>query len=187
MTISLTSGVLNLGDQLIPQGLAKVDYRPTDVNILFGTLPLHHGISEGTFVTARRNKPTWRGLKGCDGEGCRIRTNDFSASITVSIRQGSPVNDFLSSHILADEITGVLAVPMFIDHVHGRSTYISMFTSILAPVDMAFGTGEGDNVWSFFSDNFQPITGGFNPFLSAPFVDPPMQNPISTLQGNQPG
>lgn len=167
MAFSLTSGVLNLGDQLIPQGLATVSYRPTDVNILFGALPIHHGIADGTFITARRNKPTWRGIKGCDGEGARIRTNDFSATITLTLRQGSPVNDFLSAHILADEISGVLAVPMFIDHVHGRSTYVSSFTSIVAPVDMAFGTGEGDNVWSFISDNFQPLTGGFNPLIQA--------------------
>lgn len=168
MGISLTSGILNLGDQLVPQGLAPVRYRPTDVNVLFGGLPLHHGISTGTFITATRNKKSWRGIKGCDGEGARIRTNDFSATITLTLRQGSPTNDFLSAHVIADEISGVLAVPMFIDHVHGRSTYVSSFTTVEGPTDMAFGTDEGDNIWVFLSDNFQPITGGFNPFLQAP-------------------
>lgn len=165
MATTLTSGTINTENHPPSSTGLPVKYRPTDVHIIFGGFPLHHGISSGTFFTAARNKSTWRGVKGCDGEGIRIRTNDFSARGTLTLRQGSATNDFLSAHILADEISGMLAVPMYVKHIYGRSTYVSSFTTIEMPTDAAFGTNEGDNIWTFLSDNWQPFTGGFNPFI----------------------
>jgi len=168
MAIGLISGALTR--DLLPPGLGQVIYRPNDVRIVVGATPIT-GFASGTFITARRNKPTWKTIKDCDGPGIRIRTNDYSATISLKLRQGSPSNDFLSSLILADEISGELAVPMTVQHIPGRSIYVSSFTSIEGPPPMAFGTDENDVPWTFLSDNWQPFTGGFNPIRKeAPFL-----------------
>jgi hypothetical protein len=143
-------------------GAALLKYDPKELHIIFGGLPIHQGIATGTFVTAARMRPTWRHIKGTDGEGIRVRTNDLSARVEVTLRKGTWVNDALSSVIISDEATGLITVPILISDSSGRSLYTSPVSWIERPTDVAYGTDEGVAVWAIICDTWLPFTGGFN-------------------------
>lgn len=166
MAFGLSSGAIVGVQSLIPSGFAPALYNPKDVVVTLGAIPISKGIARGTFVTARRNKTTWSMITGCDGEDVRVRTNDYSGTISLTLRQGSPINDHLSAQLLADEISGVLAAPMVIDHVSGRSLAAGSFVSIEGPPPLVFSTREEDVTWNFICSKWQPFNGGFNPLLS---------------------
>lgn len=169
MAFGLTSGAIHATDSLLPSGSVPVFYSPKDVVVTLGTIPISQGIASGTFITARRTKPTWRIIDGCDEEDVRVRTNTFSGTVSLTVRQGSPINDILTSLLVADEASGVLAAPMVIDHVHGRSLYAGSFVSIEGPPDAVFSDTEQNVPWNFICSKWRPFTGGFNPLVKTPF------------------
>lgn len=154
------------GSPLAPNqasGRRLVSYDPTNLFILYGALPIHRGIAAGTFLTAERNVDTWKFHKGTDGERCRVRSNNQSATISLTLRQGTWVNDALSSIALGDELTGLFAVPLIIKDSNGRSLYAALYSWPQRPADVVYGSNEGTVVWNFEVDPWIPFTGGFSP------------------------
>ena len=137
-------------------------YDPADVHVIWGALPVTQGIVKGTFVTIERNKPSWTLIKGTDGEGTRVRTNDFSARVQLTVRRGSWVNDALSGSSRSDDLTGVFTVPLSIKDGNGRSLHFAPFAFLESPADVEYSDQEGAITWVFICDALISHTGGLD-------------------------
>ncbi|PWU04930.1 MAG: DUF3277 domain-containing protein, partial [Verrucomicrobia bacterium] len=61
------------------------------------------GYTEATFIEVVRDSPTWTKVVGADGLVTRGKTNDFSGTLTLTLKQSSPSNDVLSGLLALDE------------------------------------------------------------------------------------
>lgn len=153
-------GVIDAGIASSDAGSRLLRYDPREVHLIWGGLPCHVGIAAGTFITAERNVPSWRLVKGTDGEGTRVRTMNFSARVQLTLRRGTWVNDVLSAASASDDLSGVFTVPLFLNDKNGRSLYTSPIAFVESPTDPSFSDQEGSNTWVFICDTWLPFSGG---------------------------
>lgn len=159
-------GIVDLsgtGPDVVTTGNRRlVKYDPRKVKLVFGGIPVHRGIASGTFITIERMKPSWKLIKGTDGEGTRVRTQDFSARLQLTLRPGAGTNDALSAISAADDLAGVFALPLLLTDRNGRSNYVAPIAFLNAPADRQYGTEEGAITWVFTCNTWLPFTGGFD-------------------------
>ena len=72
------------------------NYDPAGMVIVFNQIPIS-GFADGTYVSVEQNEDSYSLVVGADGEGCRSKTNNRSARITLTLLQSSAVNDLLSA------------------------------------------------------------------------------------------
>lgn len=170
--IEQPGGVVDLGDigpdRVVPGDRHMLKYDPKQVKLIFGGLPMHIGVAAGTFITVERAMPSYRLVKGTDGEGTRIRTQNFSARLQLTLRSGGGVNDALSLISASDELTAGMALPLFLVDRSGRSKYMAPIAFLEAPTDPSFGTSEGSNTWTWICDTWFPYTGGSDKAVPRP-------------------
>jgi hypothetical protein len=99
-------------------------YDPKSVIITVGGVPMS-GFSDGTFCEIVRDEATWTKVVGADGYVTRGKTNNFSGTMTLTLKQSSPSNDVLSGFIALDELTNSGIVPVLVKDLSGNSTYFS--------------------------------------------------------------
>ena len=54
------------------------------------------GFADGTFLTVDRDDDQWAKVTGADGTSTRIKSNNRSGNMTLTLKQSSPSNDVLS-------------------------------------------------------------------------------------------
>lgn len=64
------------------------------------------GFAAGTFVQCERNEDGFSLVVGADGNATRVRNQNRSGKITLTLQQGSPSNATLSALAVADELDG---------------------------------------------------------------------------------
>lgn len=158
----LSGGVIDLAQDLreLGSGGRLRRYDPKEVHLIWGGIPVHNGAVNGTFITVEHNTPRWKLVKGTDGEGARVRTNDFSGKVELTIRSGSRVNDALSLSSAADDLTGLISVPLFLNDTNGSCLYTSPLSFLESPANNSFGVEEGSVTWTFICNTLLSFTGG---------------------------
>lgn len=81
------------------------NYDPESIQLTFKGVSLT-GVMDGTFVTAERSSDGFMKEIGAKGSVVRVRNQDTSGSIKVTLQASSPTNDFLSAIALSDEALG---------------------------------------------------------------------------------
>jgi hypothetical protein len=81
-------------------------YDPKKHNISAGGLPLT-GFAGGTFLNIEANSDDWSEITGVYGDTTRIRLNDKSAIITLTLLYGSPGNTILDDFRKLDLNSGL--------------------------------------------------------------------------------
>lgn len=122
-------------------------YDPKSVIITIGGVPMS-GFSDGTFLEVNRDEATWNKVVGADGYVTRGKTNNFTGTITLTLKQSSPSNDVLSGFMAADEISNVGIVPILIKDLSGNSTYFSAQGWIQQYPSSTFGKEINDREWT---------------------------------------
>lgn len=72
------------------------NYDPKGIVLVFAGIPIT-GYAQGTFISVEQNEDAFILTVGSDGEGCRSKTNNRSARVTVTLQQSSQANDALSA------------------------------------------------------------------------------------------
>jgi hypothetical protein len=72
------------------------NYDPAANVLVFAGIPIS-GFADGTYVSVEQNEDSYALTVGADGEGCRSKTNNRSARVTVTLMQSSLSNDLLSA------------------------------------------------------------------------------------------
>lgn len=112
-------------------------------------------------VSIKQKTDTWKLVTGCEGETTRVKSLDTSGTITVTLQQTSPSNQFLSTLYFLDRQLAV-PVPVWIyyegdsfgESIFGLSTkIISLQTWIKKLPDINYSNKLDETVWEFESDN----------------------------------
>jgi len=104
--------------------MAVRTFDPKSVIVSIGGVPLS-GFADGTFLTIDRDENAFTKVTGADGTSTRVKSNNRSGSMTLTLKQSSPSNDILSGFAALDEISNSGVVPILIKDLSGNSLYFS--------------------------------------------------------------
>jgi secreted protein with Ig-like and vWFA domain len=133
-------------------------YDPKAVIITIGGVPMS-GFSDGTFVEIVRDEATWSKIVGADGFVTRGKTNNFSGTLTLTLKQSSPSNDVLSGFIISDELTNAVIIPILVKDLSGNSTYFAAQGWVQAYANSTFGKEINDREWTIALANLDLFVG----------------------------
>jgi len=139
--------------------MAVRTFDPAQVVILLGGAPMS-GYADGTFITIERETDTFQKESGADGVISRIKMNDKSTLVTLTLSQTSPSNNALSILHNTDELTGLGVVPLVIKDLSGTSTYFSGNAWIKKPASFVGGKEFNDREWTIDCAETEFFTGG---------------------------
>lgn len=126
--------------------MAVFTYDPKQVIVTIGAVPMS-GFSDGTFLEIDRNEATWNTVVGADGLVTRGKTNNFSGTLTLTLKQSSPSNDVLSGFMAIDEATNRGVFPVFVKDLSGNSIYFSAQAWITQYANSTFDKNITDRQW----------------------------------------
>jgi hypothetical protein len=135
-------------------------YDPKDVTIEWNTVALNEGIAAGTFVLATQTNPDWVMSVGGDGEVTRVRSNDASGTITVTLKQGSAANDALTLIFEGDKLSSAALGALTVKDNQGDALCIGVNAFIEGPPDFERADTETTNEWVFLCERIQFVHRG---------------------------
>ena len=106
------------------------------------------GFAEGTFVEIARAEDTFTDVVGANGEVTRIKRNNLSATITITLLQGSESNLVLSNLHNIDENTGIGVFVVNITDNSGGSTYKGAKAWVQKTSDVTFSSAHESRAWT---------------------------------------
>ncbi len=127
--------------------MAVRTYDPKAVIITIGNVPIS-GFSDGTFLEIARDEATWTKVVGADGYVTRGKTNNFTGTMTLTLKQSSPSNDVLSTFMALDEVSGTGIVPILVKDLSGNSTYFTAQGWVRQFATSTFGKDINDREWT---------------------------------------
>ena len=104
--------------------MALRTYDPKSVVVSIGGVPMG-GYADGTFLLIDRDENAFTKVTGADGTSTRVKSNNRSGSMTITLKQSSPSNDILSGFAALDELSNTGVVPILIKDLSGNSLYFS--------------------------------------------------------------
>jgi len=127
--------------------MAVFSYDPKQVIISIGGVTMS-GFTDGTFLEVVRDEPTWQKVVGADGYVTRGKTNNFSGTLTLTLKQSSPSNDVLSGYMAIDEATNQGIFPVLVKDLSGNSIYFSANSWVTQYANSTFGKDISDREWT---------------------------------------
>jgi hypothetical protein len=133
-------------------------FDPKKLSIIVGPY-IMKGFSE-SMVTITKTSDAFTMVVGADGEATRVKSNDGSATITLTLQQGSPSNDELSLIATADQLSNVGVFPLSIKDNLGTTLAAAATCFISKMPDVTFGKTQNDRSWTIMTDNLIMFVGG---------------------------
>jgi hypothetical protein len=137
--------------------MALRTFDPKEVSVIVGEFIIA-GFSEDQ-ITVVRDNPAWEMVVGAGGEGTRVKSNDKSGTITITLQQASPSNDNLSSLALLDELSNTGLRPFFLKDNLGTTVYSAATVYVEQIPEAAFGKTQNDRVWTLKTDSLIQFLG----------------------------
>jgi len=97
---------------------------------------------------------------GCDGEASRVRKNNNSATITLTLQQTSQSNDVFSYMAIADRQANLGIMPMTIIDYSGSTKLYAASAYIVKTPDQTLSNTNNTMQWVFVCDNLGWFAGG---------------------------
>lgn len=128
------------------------NYDPKAVNIVWG-IPFS-GFADGTFLRVEFNEDAFSLSVGSDKDATRARVNNDSGRFTVTLKQASLTNQFLSFAHEADKAspTGDGIQPMMVKDNSGTSLHTAEFCWIVKSAPAEYAREPGAREWIFETD-----------------------------------
>lgn len=137
------------------------NYDPAGVALSIGG-SLMSGFEDGTFITVARNTALFNKKVSADGTNViRTRINDRTATLTLTLQQGSPSNLILSHLATRDEarLDGVVSVSL--TDVNSPDTqFISSKAYVDKPADGEYATNATGRRWTLQLVEVPMVHGG---------------------------
>ena len=113
-----------------------------------------------TFVKITRAEDSFKKSVGADGFVTRVKSNDLSGSIEITLMQGSPSNSLLSALNNADERMGTGIVPVTVTDLSGTSASYAGTAWVKKPADQEWGAEDKDRAWTLDCSELVIVEGG---------------------------
>ncbi len=101
------------------------------------------GYASGTFIEAERDADDFGDDAGSDGDVCRVEMLDKRGKITVTLKQDSASNDFLSSLLSAKTVFSVQ-----IKELNGQTLCHGAEAWVLKPAQASYGDAVSNREWT---------------------------------------
>lgn len=134
-------------------------YNPKDVTIIFGTSALS-GFSEKSKVKVTYGADLFKRSTGVDGEHTRVKINNDSASIEISLGQSSGSNDYLSEIAALDKLDGSGIRPISIRDGKGTTIVVAKEAWIGKRPDLTYSGDAEERVWVIDTGDADIFIGG---------------------------
>jgi hypothetical protein len=123
-------------------------YNSAKVMVIFNGFPLS-GFADGTFVGIVMQNDGITTQVGADGEIARAINSDRRCTVTVTLQQTSPANDFLSTMFSTDILTcGGIMGPILVQDLCGETIFMAPEAWIVKPADAEFGKEIQTRAWA---------------------------------------
>lgn len=117
------------------------------------------GFSDDKVMVERANN-AWELVVGADGEATRVKSNDLSGTITITLQQTSPSNNLCSAIFQVDDKLSTGVVPISIQDNSGKTLVVAAKCYVEKMPDATFGKTHNDRVWVFRSNYIEYFLGG---------------------------
>jgi hypothetical protein len=135
-------------------------YSPEDVLITIGGFYSIEGIPQGTFVSVRKDLPSFVSTRSTDGIVARTKVINSSYTIEITLMSTSPSNDTLTRLWQLDELTSMGKFPLLIKDTNGTGFFFSTETWIEVAPDLEYAETAGTFTWGLRSDGGMIHIGG---------------------------
>lgn len=122
-------------------------YDPKKVIITFGGVPIV-GFADGTFVQVDPNSETWTKKVGADGEVVRAQSNDNTHTVQITLQQTSASNDYLSTCMNVDKLSGKAMLPLTITDLNGTTLHFWAQAWVSTDPSYGFAKESTDRQWT---------------------------------------
>jgi hypothetical protein len=123
-------------------------YNPSRVVVIMDGFPIT-GFADGTFVNITMMNDGITTQVGADGEIARAINSDRRCTVTITLQQTSPANDFLSVLFNTDILTcGGAVGPILVQDLCGETIFAASQAWITKPADLEFGKEITNRAWA---------------------------------------
>lgn len=130
------------------------EYNPNLVNITLGGMLSIKGVADGTFVEMQRSVPRTTTVVGAKGDVGITKVADHTGTVTLTLLQNSPTNQYLSAIVNSEDTFNELyRADMVIEDKSGSVLALAARCHIQEPAPIVLGDGQNAKVWTFFSEN----------------------------------
>lgn len=137
-------------------------YNPSRIVIIVHGLPMT-GYADGTFVNITMPSDGITTSVGADGEIARAINPDRRCTVTITLQQTSPSNDFLSTIFNMDILTcGGHVAPILIQDLCGETLFSASSCWVVKPADVEFSKEISNRAWQLQTGNPAFYTVGGN-------------------------
>lgn len=144
--------------------MATYDSKRVLVTISAGALGTHIATQfvEGSRVEVTKDEDAITMSKNSDGGGVFNVTNDESGAIVLHLQQSSPTNDFLSSVLSLQRLTGGGECSVMVKDANGRSLHHTPAARLQKSPDAEYGTEASEREWTFVCLEINDFIGGIS-------------------------
>lgn len=132
---------------------------PKKVIITVGGVPIT-GFADGEFVSVERTTDTFEKTSGADGFVSRVKSNDTSGTMTLTLAQTSPSNDVLTGFHTVDELSGVGVVPVSVTDLFGRTVILAAFGWVRRIPKASYSKSVENREWNIDLVDLVQFVGG---------------------------
>lgn len=134
-------------------------YDPNSVSIIVGG-KIVSGYADGSFVKLSRNEQAFNLKIGADGTGTRVKSNNKSGKLEITLQQSSASNDDLSAIAGADELSNTGVVPLLVRDASGRTLATALTAWVQKLPDTEFAHETTNRAWVLETDQLVLFVGG---------------------------
>lgn len=137
-------------------------YDPAQVIVTVGVRSIS-GYADGTFVRVSREVDSFTKYVGSDGTVARTKSNNYSGSITITLMQTSPDNDYLTNLLALAETANAQSLGVFnvkITDKTGTSVFSSANAWIRKYPDVDYARDISTREWVIDVDRLEMVVGG---------------------------
>ncbi len=137
-----------------------LNYDPNQITMVFAGI-LVTGYAEGTFITAERNEDGYELSVGAGGDVTRVRNNNRSGRVTLTLQAESPSNDLLSAQAILDEalLAAGLGV-LLVKDLNGTTVLEAEAAWIMKFANMENADTGGNREWIIECAELEMFVGG---------------------------
>ena len=137
------------------------NYDPKNIQIIFGPHEVK-GYADGTFVTAENDEDSFGLANGADGDACRVKSNNNSGTVNITLLQSSASNAFLSAQAELDKATpnGDGIQPLLIRDGNGLTLVVADRAWIQKSANVEFSKEVTGREWPIRSHDLKIFNGG---------------------------
>jgi len=118
------------------------------------------GFADGTFINVEYTADFFSKVTGSDGLTTRIKQNDFSGTITLTLKQSSLSNDFLMSLVILDRQANAGIVPVSIKDLLGTTKMVTGFAWVRKPPASVYSKNVENREWILDCATLRMYVGG---------------------------